>query len=164
MGVFSSGGVGIDLGSANVTICLENMFTSYKGKIYAACCSEIDTACRMIDELNRIAGEKLFGFCLDSGHMLLCGLDAKETVLKLGKRISAFHLHDNDGRNDQHLAPYMGILDWNRLIEGIKVIGYDATLSFETFNVWNVVDTEVMTSMMKYISECGRMFARRIAQ
>ena len=24
MGVFSSGGVGIDLGSANVTICLEN--------------------------------------------------------------------------------------------------------------------------------------------
>ena len=147
-----------------VTICLENMFTSYKGKIYAACCSEIDTACRMIDELNRIAGEKLFGFCLDTGHMLLCGLDSKETVLKLGKRISAFHLHDNDGRDDQHLAPYLGILDWNRLIEGIKEIGFDATLSFETFNVWNVVDTEVMTSMLKFISECGRMFARRIAR
>ena len=146
-----------------VTICLENMFSTYKRKVYAACCSEIDTACRMIDELNRIAGKKMFGFCLDSGHMLLCGLDAKETVLKLGKRICAFHLHDNDGSNDQHLAPYMGILDWNRLIEGIKEIGYDATLSFETFNVWNVVDTEVMPSRLRFINECGRMFARRIA-
>ncbi|MBR6498918.1 MAG: sugar phosphate isomerase/epimerase [Clostridia bacterium] len=146
-----------------VTICLENMFTGYKGKMYSACCSDIDYACRMTDELNRIAGEKLFGFCLDTGHMLLCGLDAKETVTKLGKRISAFHIHDNDGRNDQHLAPYMGILDWDRLIEGIKEIGYKDTLSFETFNVWNVVDNEVMPSMLKFISECGRMFARRIA-
>ena len=55
----------------------------------------------------------------------------------------------------------MGVLDWNRFIEGVKEIGYDATLSFETFNVWNQVDGAVMDSMMRFIADCGRMFARR---
>lgn len=144
-----------------VTVCLENMFTGYKGKIYAACCSDIGKACEYVDALNALAGEKCFGFCLDTGHMLLCSLDAKETLIKLGDRISAFHIHDNDGKNDQHLAPYMGVLDWNRFCEGLKAIRYQKTLSFETFNVWNQVDGAVMDSMMRFIADCGRMFARR---
>ena len=147
-----------------VTVCLENMFSGFRGKIYAACCSNMLTAARYVDELNRIAGSDVFGFCLDTGHALLCGLDIKQCLLTLGKRICAFHIHDNNGLSDQHLAPYMGVLDWNRFIEGVKEIGYDATLSFETFNVWNQVDTEVMEPMMRFIHDCGRMFARRIAQ
>ena len=147
-----------------VTVCLENMFTGYRGKIYAACCSDIDQACRMVDELNALAGQRCFGLCLDTGHMLLCGLDAYKTITQLGSRISAFHIHDNDGRNDQHLAPYMGILDWERFIAGVRDIGFDRTLSFETFNVWNSVHGEVMNEMMRFIAACGRMFARRIAE
>lgn len=146
-----------------VTICLENMFTGHKGKIYAACCSDIGEACRYIDELNAVAGSRVFGFCLDTGHMLLCGLDPYKTVMQLGRRICAFHIHDNNGIDDQHLAPYMGILDWDRFCAGVKAIGYDRTLSFETFNVWNRVDPEVCGEMMRFISACGRMFARKIS-
>ncbi|MCR5041762.1 MAG: sugar phosphate isomerase/epimerase [Clostridia bacterium] len=146
-----------------VTVCLENMFSGYRGKNYAACCSDVTTACEYVDTLNSLAGEKAFGFCLDTGHMLLCSLDAKDTVVELGDRISALHIHDNNGINDQHLAPYMGILDWNRFIDGLKEIRYDKTLSFETFNVWGVVDADVMDSMMRYIADCGRMIARRIS-
>lgn len=144
-----------------VTVCLENMFTSHRRKIYAACCSDIHTACRYVDALNDIAGEKCFGFCLDTGHLLLAGLDVKNAMVELGDRISAFHVHDNNGAEDQHLAPYMGILDWDRFAEGLKAIGFDRTLSFETFNIWNVVDNEVAPGMMRFISETGRMFARR---
>jgi len=144
-----------------VTICLENMFTGFKGKIYSACCSDISEACRYIDTLNGIAGSKTFGFCLDTGHLLLLGLDIKDAMVKLGERITAFHIHDNDGRNDQHLAPYFGVLDWNRFVEGLKAIKYEDTLSFETFNVWNQVDNAVMPEMMRYIAKCGRMFAQR---
>ena len=147
-----------------VTICLENMFSGFRGKIYAACCSNMVTAANYVDELNRLAGSETFGFCLDTGHALICGLDIKQCMLTLGKRIHAFHIHDNNGLNDQHLAPYMGVLDWNRFVEGLKEIGYDATLSFETFNVWNTVDNEVMDNMMRFIADCGRMFARRAAQ
>ncbi|MBO7385936.1 MAG: sugar phosphate isomerase/epimerase, partial [Clostridia bacterium] len=51
-----------------VTVCLENMFSAFKGKMYASCCSEMQTAARYVDELNRIAGSETFGFCLDTGH------------------------------------------------------------------------------------------------
>ena len=146
-----------------VTVCLENMFTGHLGKLYAACCSDISDACRYIDELNQIAGSKVFGFCLDTGHMLLCGLDPYKTVTQLGSRISAFHIHDNDGWDDLHLAPYMGILDWDRFCEGVKAVGYEGTLSFETFNVWNRVNPEVCGEMMRFIAACGRMFAKKIS-
>lgn len=81
-----------------VIVCLENMFTGYRGKIYSACCSDIDSACRYIDTLNEIAGQKCFGFCLDTGHLLLLGKDIKNTMMQLGDRIEAFHVHDNDGK------------------------------------------------------------------
>ncbi len=144
-----------------VTICLENMFTGFKGKIYAACCSDVEIAAKYVDTLNSIAGADCFGFCLDTGHALLCGLDIKKTMLKLGKRIRAFHIHDNNGLSDQHLAPYMGVLDWNRFTEGLREIGYSDTLSFETFNVWNTVDNEVIDHLMRFIHDCGRLFAIR---
>ena len=143
-----------------VTVCLENMFSGNRGKIMAEICSDITTACRYIDTLNEIAGAKVFGFCFDTGHALLCSLHIKDAMVEMGDRISAFHIHDNNGVNDQHLAPYMGVLDWNRFMDGLKAINYTGTLSFETFNVWNVVGAPVMDEMMKYIAACGRMFAR----
>ena len=97
----------------------------------------------------------------DTGHLLLVGLDVKNAMIELGDRITAFHVHDNDGAHDQHLAPYMGVLDWNRFVEGLKAIGYNKTMSFETFNIWNVMDEEIAPKMMKFIAECGRTFARR---
>ncbi len=147
-----------------VTLCLENMFTGNRGRIYAACCSDITSACEYVDELNRIAGEKLFGFCLDTGHLLLCGLDVKNTMTELGDRIACFHVHDNDGLNDQHLAPYMGKLDWNRFVEGLREIGYDKPMCFETFNIWHTVDQELCPEFMKLICKTGRMFAERAAR
>ena len=147
-----------------VTICLENMFTGHNHKIYSACCSDITTACAYIDELNRRAGARCFGFCLDTGHLLLLGKDIKNTMVQLGDRIEAFHVHDNNGLDDQHLAPYMGVLDWERFIEGLRAIGYDKTMSFETFNVFNVMHPEVACEMLRVIEKTGRMFARRAAE
>ena len=147
-----------------VTICLENMFTGHNHKIYSACCSDITTACAYIDELNRRAGARCFGFCLDTGHLLLLGKDIKNTMVQLGDRIEAFHVHDNNGLDDQHLAPYMGVLDWERFIEGLRAIGYDKTMSFETFNVFNVMHPEVACEMLRVIEKTGRMFARREAE
>jgi len=144
-----------------VTICLENMFSGFRGKILEACCSNFETAACYIDTLNGIAGEKVFAFCLDTGHALLLGKDIKEVMMTMGDRIEAFHVHDNNGRDDQHLAPYMGVQDWNRFIEGLKATHFDKTMSFETFNIWNTVDKELCPSMMRFIAETGRMFARR---
>jgi sugar phosphate isomerase/epimerase len=145
----------------DVIICLENMFEGYRGKIYEACCSDFSLACNYIDTLNEIAGERRFAFCLDTGHALLVGKDIYNTMIQLGDRIEAFHVHDNDGNRDQHLAPYMGVLNWNRFVEGLAAIRFDKTMSFETFNVWNVVDNELCPDVMRLIAKTGRMFAER---
>ena len=145
----------------DVIICLENMFDSYKGKIYEACCSDIPTACRYIDTLNSIAGERRFAFCLDTGHNLLVGKNIYNSMVELGDRIEVFHVHDNDGSRDQHLAPYMGVLNWDNFVAGLAAIGFNKTLSFETFNIWNVVDNELCPDLMKFIARTGRVFAAR---
>ncbi|MDY3278750.1 MAG: sugar phosphate isomerase/epimerase [Eubacteriales bacterium] len=148
-----------------VTICLENMFSGYRGKLYNACCSDIPTACKYIDTLNDIAGQQCFAFCLDTGHLLLMGKDIKNTMIQLGDRIRAFHVHDNNGIDDQHLAPFMGVQDWSRFVDGLRAIGFDRTMSFETFNIWNTMnDPELSAEMLRFIAKAGRAFAQRAKQ
>ncbi len=148
----------------NITCCLENMFVSRDGKIYGAVCSDMYEAAAYIDELNGIAGEKKFAFCFDTGHALLIGKDVYNALLQIGERVEAFHIHDNDGMRDQHIMPYTGKLDWNRFIAGAKAIGFKGTLSFETFNVTNTFDPELIPDALKLIAATGRMFARRIEE
>lgn len=144
-----------------VTICLENMFSRYRGKIYTACCSDFDVACRYIDALNDEAGAQVFGFCLDTGHALLLGKDIQRIMVQLGSRIQAFHIHDNNGIDDQHIAPYMGILDWNRFADGLRAMDYHGALSFETFGVIRAFDSELVPEVLRVIAATGRMLAKR---
>ena len=145
-----------------VTILLENMFTRCKGKIYEGCCSDFDRACQYVDELNRIAGAKTFAFCLDTGHALLLGKDLFRAMTTLGSRIEAFHIHDNNGTEDQHLAPYMGIADWDRFVSGLKAIQYQGHLSFETYRtLTRAFDPDLTPEVLRLIARTGRLFAER---
>ena len=146
-----------------VTVNLENMFTGRRGKIYAACCSDIAVACRYVDELNALAGAPCFGFCLDTGHLLACGIEIRNAMMMLGSRITAFHVHDNCGTEDDHLPPYSGMLDWDRFVEGLRAIRFDGTMSFETFAIWQTAQPETLDGVMRFIASTGRAFARRAA-
>jgi sugar phosphate isomerase/epimerase len=55
----------------------------------------------------------------------------------------------------------MGVLNWDNFVAGLAAIGFDKTLSFETFNIWNVVDNELCPDLMKFIARTGRVFASR---
>jgi sugar phosphate isomerase/epimerase len=41
------------------------------------------------------------------------------------------HVHDNDGRTDDHLVPFEGTIDWAAAMTAVQKIGYDQTLVFE---------------------------------
>ena len=117
---------------------------------------------RYIDYLNNLAGEKVFGFCLDVGHALLVGKEIYSTIQEIGRNLVALHVHDNDGRNDQHLFPYMGVMDWDRFVKGLKDAGYKGALSFETFNAIHVIDDELAQDALKFLGSVGRLFVKRI--
>ena len=148
----------------NVVCLLENMFCQdWKSKkIYTASCSDMNEATYYIDGLNRIAGEECFGFCLDIGHLLVLGLDAKTCMEKLGDRVKSLHIHDNDGFDDLHIAPYLGLNDWEKFLKGLISINYTGNLNFETGGSINQVPPALIPSMMRFIADTGKFFRARI--
>ena len=123
----------IDIAKENgVKICLENMFVNFKGHIIGACCSDTYEAVGLIDELNETAGENIFAFCLDIGHLNLIGKNIYNAILELSDCIEALHIHDNYGVHDNHDVPYSGNIDWDAFIKGMRAIEYKGNLSFET--------------------------------
>lgn len=58
-------------------------------------------------------------FCYDSGHERL--YDGGDGVLeRYGKDLVAVHLHDNGGTQDDHLLPFTGCIDWERLAQRLR--------------------------------------------
>ena len=69
-------------------------------------------------------------FCYDSGHEN-CYTKGANFLAKYGDKLGALHLHDNNGKSDQHLLPFDGNIDWKQKILQIKNIGYKGALAFE---------------------------------
>ncbi len=147
-----------------VVCCLENMWSQdWKSKkIYTAVCSDLNETIRYIDELNAIAGERLFGFCLDVGHLLLVGQDPCYWIEQLGDRLETLHTHDNDGVNDEHIIPYMGCANWDRFVLGLRKIGYKGNLSFEVSSFNRKFPPELIPAALKFTADIGRYLAGRI--
>ena len=149
-----------------VTILLENLFTTFEQKRYAGTCSQADEAVAYIDTLNDLAGKECFGLCFDVGHLNLVRGMIPEYVEKLGLRIKALHISDNDGIADLHLAPYTGTIRWQDLYTSLKKIGYAGDVSFETFKqtaVSRCEDDMVMPSLV-FVRQCGDFFRRKILE
>jgi sugar phosphate isomerase/epimerase len=70
------------------------------------------------------------GICLDFGHAHMMGevADAVETV---AEHIMTTHIHDNHGREDEHLVPYRGSIDWDQALVTMQKIGYEGTYLME---------------------------------
>lgn len=145
-----------------VVCCLENMFFSHRGKVMEASCSDANEAIRYIDGLNEAAGEERFGFCLDTGHATLLGKDLYALIHRLGRRIRTLHVHDNNGLEDEHLFPYMGIADWDRFCLALGEINYAHSLNFETFRGIETFDPTLAPHLLKLLHATGKLFAGRI--
>jgi sugar phosphate isomerase/epimerase len=70
------------------------------------------------------------GICLDFGHAAIMGdlLDAIDTVSGL---LITTHVHDNRGKQDDHLVPFQGTIDWLAALMDVQKVGYEGTLLFE---------------------------------
>ena len=120
-------------------------------KIYTASCSDMNETCRYIDELNAIAGEKRFGFCLDVGHLLLLGIDPCNAIEALGDRLVTLHVHDNNGIDDGHTLPYLGVCNWKRFVKGLRESGYQGNLNYETESFNKIFPKELIPAALKML-------------
>jgi sugar phosphate isomerase/epimerase len=68
--------------------------------------------------------------CLDYGHGHLTG-DLVDVIESVAGHLGTTHVHDNNGRRDEHLMPYAGTIDWNAAMTVTQKIGYEGVLMFE---------------------------------
>ncbi len=103
---------------ARVRLALENMPNG------------LSTPAALVDFLADEAESADAAVCLDFGHAHLMG-GAAEAVEALSGHIVTTHVHDNNGRDDNHLVPFEGSLDWPSAFAALWKVGYAGRLVFE---------------------------------
>jgi len=154
-----------------VKLCLENCYQYEDGHVAPGVCRDAEEACWYIDTLNKEAGEEVFGYCLDVGHVNLFDRDLRKEIQTLGHRLTILHIHENDGNHDYHLIPYTQraeemktCIDWENFLEGLRDIKYKGVLSFETFGSLKHVPQELIPALLKLTYEVGCYFKKRIEE
>ena len=97
------------------------------------------------------------GICLDFGHAHLMG-DVADAVETVAEHLIATHVHDNRGREDEHLVPYLGTIDWNLALVTMQKIGYDGTYMME------LADTGSPAAVLEEARRARQRFERTLTQ
>lgn len=149
----------------NVGVCVENLYEAVGGRITEGTCADPQDAIYYVDTLNHLADEELFGCCLDTGHMELTHRDPADYIRQVGKRLKILHIHENDAVGDLHQMLYTfgskpedGV-DWNDFRKALNEIGFDGTLSFETFPCVNSFPRGARGEVLRTIREIGKEIA-----
>lgn len=153
-----------------ITICIENLYDSIGGHLVEGPCCNVKKVIERIDRINEEYQAEVLGFCFDTGHANLVGLDMEKFITSLGERLKVLHIHDNDGISDLHQIPYtfaktrenMASTDWDGFLRGLSNIKFDKVLSFETAPVLTAFPEELKNEALVFIAKIGSYFAERI--
>lgn len=104
-----------------VIICLENMPML---KLPVATPSQI---LEFVEKIN----SPYLEICLDTGHATVHKVSAGDAVRISGEHLRVLHVHDNNGRADQHLMPFYGVTDWADFSNALRETGFEGVLSLE---------------------------------
>jgi sugar phosphate isomerase/epimerase len=96
------------------------------------------------------------GICLDFGHAHLMG-DVADAIETVAEHLVSTHVHDNHGRDDEHLVPYLGSIDWNLALATMQKIGYEGTYLME------LADTGNPTAVLEEARRARQKFERALA-
>jgi len=153
-----------------ITICMENLYNGQGAHMKEGPGCNAVKAARRIDAMNEKYGAEVLGFCYDTGHGNLVGLDPYRFLTTLGERLKVLHIHENDGVADLHQLPFTftrtrentSIMDWNGFLRGLKESGFEGTLSFETAPVLDCFPEGLREEVLRMIASIGRHFASEI--
>lgn len=86
----------------------------------------------LLAKVAEILNDESFGLCLDTGHAnLTSDLKLSGWVKGMGRWLRHVHLHDNNGKEDEHLPVGEGNIDFAELFGTLSGTAPDVTLSLE---------------------------------
>lgn len=153
-----------------ITICIENLYDGIGGHLLEGPCCDVAKAAERIDRINEKYRAEVLGFCFDTGHANLVGIDFERFITGLGERLKVLHIHDNDGISDLHQIPFTfaktrenkSSTDWEGFIRGLRQIRFQGTLSFETAPVLSAFPEAMKQDALAFIARIGEYFAGEI--
>lgn len=86
---------------------------------------------------------------IDIGHAYCNGWDLERVILALKDKIIAYHVHNNDGKDDYHKRMHDGTLDFDRFIECYKKYTPHAEIVLEYY----IPDEKDLVGIEKDIEE-----------
>ena len=111
---------------AGVIIGLENMTPGERGGRFFSQATHFSRFAREFDDPQ-------VGFVYDTGHALMsAGPQALDILAAMGARVAAWHLADNAGDRDSHLAPGHGAVDWDGVFRFAADLGFSEPVTMET--------------------------------
>ena len=99
--------------------------------------------CAGADDLIMLCGafaEYRAGVCWDFGHAHLSWDDQCGQIGRLAGRVLCVHTHDNKGKNDDHLMPFMGSIPWEAVLHAMRRTGFGNDLVLEVAQNANMPD------------------------
>ncbi len=147
-----------------VTVATENMWRNGKisGVIMDSTCSRGPEFCEYVDMLE----SKWITACLDLGHCGLVGQLPQNMIRELGHdRLGALHVHDNNGRDDNHvepMAPYVSTIDWEEVCKALAEIDYKGDFTFEATCMFKNANEQTVDAIAKHLHDIGRYLIGRI--
>ena len=149
----------------DVCLGIENMFQrdARRGCLTADTCSASAEYLRYIDTLDDPYAVAL----LDVGHVgLPAGTteEAADIIRALGHdRLKALHIHDNNYKDDQHLPPFMGKMDWNAITKALGEIDYTGDFTFELSSAFMTAQNDdYLPIMADFLCKTGKYLMARI--
>ena len=111
-----------------VGIAIENLFIPEYLHSTHRYCSNVEDVCDLVDTLG--SGSCV---CWDFGHANLIGDDQRDCLRTVGNRLKLLHVHDNNGKYDDHSVPYVsgGTVKWEEILPVLHEIGYKGNFNFE---------------------------------
>ena len=116
----------------------------------------------LLNEIIRRLDSPYFTALVDVGHAWLrANIQPGEFIRRLTPgTLRGLHIHDNHGAAygvDEHLAPYLGTLDFDDMLKALKETGYDGDFTLEVPRFLKMyADHGLLIPALKFSCEVGR--------
>jgi sugar phosphate isomerase/epimerase len=119
--------------------------------------NDLSSAASLVAMIEGDLESKSVGICMDFGHAHMMG-DVADAVETAAEHVITTHVHDNRRRDDEHLVPYLGTINWDMTLMTMQKIGYDGTYVLELAN------TGTPAAVLEGARRARERFERTLAQ
>ena len=140
-----------------IKVAIENMWHRTRGVGHSTCSRPEE----FLQYLKGLSNDCFVG-CLDIGHTELVKEKPDDFIRYMGnENLKCLHVHDVDGISDSHTLPYLGVVNWEKVMRALAQIDYKGDLTFEAGMFFAKKPPELLPAYAKLMAETGKFLKAR---